>query len=833
VKIYYSLLCFLAGIIATSAQVTIKGKIIDASTGEGMPFVNIAFKGTTIGTTTDFDGFYKLVTVKPGDSLTVSYVGYKTVTKAIQKGVTLQTIDFQLESTETKLDEVKFIFKEDPAYPIMRKVIANKPKNEKRALEAYQYESYVKIEFDVDNISEDFKQRKFVKKITAVMDSIQKIAGENGKAILPVFISESVSDFYYLRKPEKQKEIVQKTKISGLGVTDGTLVSQFIGSSFQQYDFYENWMSILEKDFVSPLADSWKSYYDYYLMDSLYLGEHWCYKIDVEPQRKQDLAFSGTIWVDSKTFALKQVDVTCGKGANINFVDKIKIQQELESTEAGPWIPVKTRVLVDVIQLTKKAAGMLAKFYTSNKNIKVNKPKDLKFYDTPLETDEEVRVSDNNYWETHRHDTLTTTEKNVYKMIDSVKNIPTIKSYIEIANIAFNGYKTIGKVDLGPYALLYANNNIEGIRPRVGFKTNIHFSRKLILRGYLAYGTLDTKLKYDAQAHYILKRKPWTMIGYKYRHELEQVGRLTEDLYDNTLFLASIRFGTLRRAFMRDDHQFYIQTDVMKGVRQTFKARHFNFNPVPETFTFGFYENTGGDNHGSVAKTFETTEITGETRISSNETFIINDNERISLGTKKLPTLTFTYTVGIKGALGSDFTYLKLGFNASQYLQMGTLGRAYYSFNVGYTPSQLPYPLLYVHRGNQTNFYNSSTFNLMNYFEFVSDTYASLHYEHYFEGLFFNRIPLIKKLKWRFVATSDILWGSLRQQNIDIIPQEIRDEQNGGFQWLGNDPYIEIGYGIENIFKFIRLDFMYRLTYPHHTPDTRVFGLKFSTQFKL
>ena len=818
---------------AATAQTTIKGKVLDAASGEGMPFVSLAFKGTTIGTTTDFDGFYTLTTANPGDSLTVSYVGYKTVSKAVRKNVPVQTLDFQLQAAENKLEEVRFVFKEDPAYPIMRKVIAAKPRNNKHALTAYEYESYVKIEFDVDNISEEFKKRKLVKKITAVMDSIERIAGEDGKPILPVFISESVSNFYYLRRPEKQKELVLKTKISGLGVTDGTLVSQFIGASFQQYDFYDSWMSILEKDFVSPLAESWKAYYDYYLVDSLYIGKHWCYKIDIEPQRKQDLAFSGSIWIDSQTFALKQIDVTCGKGANINFVDKIKIQQELENTAAGAWLPVKTRVLVDVVQLTKKSSGMLAKFYTSNKNVVVNEPKALKFYDEPLETDENVRNSDADYWATHRHDTLTKTEQNVYKMIDSIKNVPTIRTYIEIANIAFNGYKTIGKVDFGPYALLYANNNIEGIRPRLGFKTNINFSRKLILRGYVAYGTLDTRLKFDAQAHYILSRKPWTMVGYKYRHELEQVGRLTEDLNDNTLFLASIRFGNLRRAFMRDDHQLYFQTDLRKGVRQTFRLRYFDFKPINETFNFGYYQNSNESNPSAISNTFNSAEITGETRISSNETYIINDNDRISLGTKKLPTLTFTYTAGIKGFLGSDFSYFKFGFNASQYLQLGTLGRAYYSFNAGYVPSNIPYPLLFVHRGNQTGFFNASTFNLMRYYEFVSDAYMSLHYEHYLEGLFFNRIPLVRRLKLRFVATSNVLWGKLRQENVNIIPENIRNTGLGNFDKLSTTPYIEVGYGIENILKFIRIDFIHRLTYPDHTPEVKNFGIKFSTQFKL
>ncbi|MBC8111081.1 MAG: carboxypeptidase-like regulatory domain-containing protein, partial [Verrucomicrobia bacterium] len=735
-----------------------------------MPFATVAFKGTTTGTTTDFDGFYTLKTTLVGDSLTASNVGYASKSKAVQKNVALQVIDFQLKATENALEEVVVRFAEDPAYPIMRKVIAARDKNSKRSLSAYACENYTKIEFDADNLSEKFRKRRIIKKITAVVDSIEKIAGENGKPILPLFISESISKFYYLSKPEKQKEIIQKTKLTGMGLQDGSTVSQLIGSSFQQYDFYKNWLNILDKDFVSPLADGWNTYYKYYLDDSLWVGEHWCYKIEINPKRPQDLAFTGNIWIDSKTFALKQIDVQIGKQANINFIEKIKIQQESAPTSIGAWLPVKTRVLVDVVQLTKNTTGMLAKFYTSNKDFTVNDPQPIKFYDTPLSIEETARKSEPDYWQTHRHDSLSSTEQNVYKMIDSVKNIPTVKTYIEIANIALNGYKKIGIIEFGPYALMYANNNIEGIRPRIGIKTNYDFSKKLILKGYVAYGFTDKRFKYDAQAHYILNRRPWTMIGYKFRYELEQVGRLTEDLYDNTLFLASIRFGTLRRAFMRNDHQLYFQTDVIKGVTQTFKFRHFDFKPDNNSFNFAYYKGQPEGNT-EIGIDFRTTEITGETRIAANETFVINDNERISLGTRKLPVLTFSYTVGIKGALESDFNYLKLGFNASQTLRLGTLGRANYTFTAGYTPSRLPYPLLFVHRGNESFFYNASTYNLMNFFEFVSDSYVSFRYEQYFEGLFFNRIPLIKKLRWRLVASSNVLWGTVRKENRNLLPE--------------------------------------------------------------
>jgi hypothetical protein len=615
----------------------------------------------------------------------------------------------------------------------------------------------------------------------------------------------------------------------GIGMQDGSLISQLVGSSFQEYNFYTNWLNILEKDFISPIADGWKSYYEYALNDTVYVGDHLCYRIDFTPKRVQDLAFTGTIWIDSQSFALKQIDVSMGKGANLNFVEKIKIQQELEPTTASAWLPVRTRVLIDVAEVREESPGMLAKFYTSNKNFRINQPRELKFYDIPLELAEDARQKVDGYWEKNRHDSLTTTEKNVYVMIDSVRNLPTIKTYLEILNIVINGYKKVGPIDVGPYVLGYGLNSVEGHRFQLGFKTNADFSKKWIFKGYAAYGTKDTRLKYNAEIQRIISRKPWTVVGIKRRFDLERIGLLTDDIYDNTLLLTAARFGTLRRPFMSTENTFYAQTDIRKGLTQRIKFRQMEFHPL---YNFIYYKNPREADTSPILHDFTNTELVLETRLTKDETFLQNDNERISLGTYQ-PVVTLQYILGLKGIMGSDFNYQKFSISASQYLRMGILGRAFYAVNAAYIPSQLPYPLLFNHQGNQTYFYNASSYNLMNYFEFSSDKYVSLNYQHNFEGLLFNRIPLLQKLKWRLVATANILQGSLREENLRFYPAlDGQTPPLSPIQSLGSIPYVEVGYGIENIFKFIRIDAVHRLTYLNHT-GARQFGVFVTTQFKL
>ena len=247
-------------IIAISAmgsfaqETLVRGKITDANSGDPIPYVNVIFGGTTTGITSDFDGNYELKTSEPVDTIVVSYIGYKVRKKAITKGIS-QTLNIQLEEDVTTLQEIVFEAGENPAFEVLRRVVRNKKDNDKRKLTAYEYDTYTKIEIDVDNLSDKFRQRKMVKKITQVLDSIEVIAGEDGKPVLPLLITESVSKVYYRDNPSLKYENIIRSKINGVGVEDGTTVTQLVGSSFLEYNFYQNWLNILGKDFVSPIAD--------------------------------------------------------------------------------------------------------------------------------------------------------------------------------------------------------------------------------------------------------------------------------------------------------------------------------------------------------------------------------------------------------------------------------------------------------------------------------------------------------------------------------------------------------------------------------------------------
>ncbi len=812
-------------------QTVVTGKVTEASTGTAIPFANVLFAGTTDGGITDFDGKFTISSSLPVDSVEVRYIGYIRRAKAVVAG-TQQVINFQMDENLTQLEEVVVYAGENPAWPIMRNVVDNKKRNDKRSLEAYEYESYTKIEVDVDNISERFRRRKLVQKITAVLDSIEQIAGEDGQPVLPIFISEALSRYYYRSKPNFRKENILKTKLRGVGLTDGSTTSQIIGSTLQEYNFYQNWLNIVNKEFVSPIANGWRANYHYHLEDSMYIDDDYCYKIEFEPKQDQNLAFSGLMWITKEDYALKRIDATVNRKANINFVEKIKIQQDLVKTDAGPWLPEKSRVVVDISQLTDKTAGFLAKFYISARDITVNEPRDVSFYQNPVTMEEDVQDFDEVFWDEHRHDTLSATEQNVYRMIDTLKKIPTIKLVTDGIRIASTGYVKLNDyLDLGPYSTLVGLNDVEGLRLGGAFRTRQGLSRHLTLGGYYGYGFDDRRSKYRAYVDFILSRKKWTNLLIERQEEIDQVWLLNENIAQGTFFYTFSRFGDLTQPFLYQKNRINLKSQMTRGLQPGIEFKQQSFQPL---FDFSYRVSDINDPGAATRSDFDISEVTLFTRWGKDEVFLINDNQRMSLGTQRWPAVTLGYTYGFKGLFGSDFEYHKLLLSVEKRQKMAAFGVSRYRLKAGVIFGDLPYPLLYNTLGNETPFYVNFAYNLLNFFEFSTDRFVELRYRHSFEGLILNYIPLLRKLKWRLVANANILYGSMSEDNRNLAFAGSDSDGNPirPFFTFDRRPYVELGYGIENIFKVGRVDAFHRLTYLDH-PGVSKFGVKVSFQLIL
>jgi hypothetical protein len=829
------------------AQYIITGRITDAKNGDPLPFATVGLKGANamnIGAQTNFEGVYTIKTKYKADSIYVSTVNYKKKSKALDKNADSQTIDFQLQAEPKSLDEVVVYSGENPAYKILRKLRENAEKNDRKRLTAFEYDSYSKMELDVDNISDKFKEKKVMKQIQGAIEKFEKIAGEDGKAVIPVFISETISKFFYRESPGRKKEMILKNNIKGVGVKEGSFVSQLVGGNiFANYNFYDNFVPFLGKDIISPVGNNWKGTYSWYISDTTNVDGHVCYGMEFDPKNDKDLVFTGKIYVDSTSYALVQIDATVGKQANINFIDKIKISQELEQTSEGGWLPSKTRFLIDIAEISKSSAGMLLKMYISNKNFTVNQPKELSFYDIPVEIAEDSKETDSKYWLEARHESLSAQDILADRLIDTIRNVPIVKTYVEVAEIITSGYKRFNKFAIGPYLNLFSVNNVEGLRTRFGFKTLANFDKHLILKAWVGFGTKDLVFKYGGEANYILSRRHWTVAGIKHSYDIERLSLTPELIGDNKIFYAFTRWGNYSGAFYRRENEIFLKTEPTKGVSFNVAFTTRNFDPL---FDFQFRTSPELGIKSPTLDGYDDSFITVEARFAKGETFLMDGNERVGLGTKRVPVITLGYQHGIKGVLGSNFNYDKFTAKIYQSFRLGNLGRSDYTIQAGYIPTDLPAPLLFPHLGNQTFFYNRAAFNTMHFFEFVSDKFVSLNYNHNFEGLLFNRIPAIRQLKWRLIASANVLYGSQRESNLelmkDAIPvinpkirgNELRPRYN--FSSLDPDiPYVEVGYGIDNIFKIFRIQAFHRLTYLDHVSPSgalpKSFALKMSVHF--
>lgn len=820
-KIGFYLILLLQATFLLAQTTVVTGKVTEAKTGAPIPFATVVFSGTTEGALTDFEGKYRAVTQLPVDSIFVSYIGFKRRTKTLKTGQE-QVINFQLEEDVTTLQEIIVTPKdvENPAFAIIRRIVRNKDLYDKRSLDAFEYESYVRTELSLDNISEAMKQRKLMQKVMAVMDSMEQIAGEDGKPLLPLMISESISRMHIRKTPYAKHEDVLKTKISGVGVSDGSVISQILGSSYQEYNFYENWMNIIGKQIMSPIADGWRIIYDYDLTDSLYIGDDFCYQINFFPKQQMDLAFRGTMWITTKDYALKQIDASVTAGANINYVDKLKVQQELEPTTAGTWLPSKTRVLIDIKPLSKNTAGFLAKFYISNKDFVINEPRTNSFYMNKISVQSDVIEEEESYWNTARHDSLTSTEISIFSMIDTLNNIPSVKNTTETIRFLTSGYLKAGKISIGPYTTLVGNNNIEGFRLGIGFRTNKDFSQKWTFGGYTGYGFDDKEWKYNAYVSYLANRNPWTEIKYQQQRELEQIWLLNEDVEASSLFYTFSRWGTLVQPFMKTKYQLSLERQLGYGLNAGIDLKHVDLQPL---FDFQYFTN---EQKTTTASSYSINEVVLSAKYGKDEILLVNNiNRRVSLGPVRYPLYNFSYTYGAS-SLDSDFSYHKVKLEVEKRQKLGIIGLSTFRLGGGYLFGTVPYPLLFNPIGNETPIYAGFAFNLMNFFEFSSDRYVEFKYRHSFQGFVLNRIPLLRKLKWRLFANANGLLGSIRDKNIQTtdFPTDVNGNPILPFRQWESIPYLEAGYGIENIFKVFSIQAFHRLTYLN--ADVPNFGVK-------
>lgn len=795
------------------AQITkVRGSVFDSETNEPVPFANITFKNSSIGTITNMDGEYFLETRENYDSIVVSFVGYKPQAKRLNK-YSYQELNFILEPNVYALEEIVVLPTENPAHPILRNIIANKKKHNPTKFDYFSYQLYNKIELDVNNVDEEFKQNRLFRDFQFIFDYVDT-STVTGKPYLPIFITETISDYYYTKNPDKEREIITASKISGF---ENASLSQFTGKMYQDINIYENYVSVFEPGFVSPIADFGLLFYKYYLIDSAYIGNKWCYQISFVPKRTQERTFRGDFWVNDTSFAIVKIQMRMAKEVNINYINDFVAEYEYKPVDDSLWFLKNEKMFFD-FNISDKSTGFFGRKTTAYSNINLSTPPPADILDLKEDVivDEDAIKTDMEFWDKNRPMELTPKEKNIYSMVDSIQQVPVYTTIEKIVSMLVMYHYEIGLFQIGPYYKLYSFNEIEGNRFRFGGETSRNFSTDIQINAHVAYGDLDNRFKYGLGYIYLFDKNPRVSLEMQYKHDIQQLGQSPNALTEDNFFTSILRRNPNYKLTMVDDFSTSFEKEWFQGLITKFT---YNYRNIESTQYIPFQKTTSTDtlNFNSIT----TSEVTINARYAKNEKFVRGSFNRLSLGTHS-PIFTLNLTAGLKDIFKGEYEYYKVNLSIEDKIPMGLFGYTRFIADAGKLLGDVPYPLLKLHEGNETYALDKYAFNMMNYYEFASDEYVSLFVEHHFQGLFLNKIPLMRKLKWREVVSAKGVIGNLSDKHQNII-----DFPDGLYEL--NDPYAEASIGIENILKLIRIDAMWRLTHLQHD-NIQKFGLRVGVQ---
>ena len=823
---YIITLCLVVSSFAYS-QVKVSGHIVDEQ-GETIPFANIIFKGSTEGGVSDENGKFYIESENTYTELMISFLGFET--KIIPLKARNFDIKIVLKEDAAALDEVmvysgKTKKKGNPAVEILKKIWAKKRQNGLRLYKQYEYDKYEKIEFDLNNIDEKFKKRKLFKGMEFVFEKIDT-SNITGKPYLPIFINEALYKVYGKNEPiQKTNEELLANKNSGFDSNQELI--EFVKQLYVDYNIYDNYLKFFDKSFTSPLSRTGVSVYNYVLADSSFIDNKWCYNIVFYPRRKNELTFKGDFWVNDTTFAIQEIEMNATRSANINWVKEIYVAQEFEVLSDSVFLLKRDHMMSDFAFNNKdKSKGVYGRRTTLYNNYEFEKERDDDVYKSKVFAyEEEIYNKPDAFWDENRMEKLNKDEVGVYKMLDTLKTVRRFKQLYNIGATLATGYWQVFEgFDYGPLFSSFGSNDVEGFRVRVGGRTYFTQNDTWRLEGYTAYGFKDDKFKYGLSGKWLVNKQKRVILSAGTRRDIEQTGvslTTSNDVLSRS-FASSSFFarGSNFRLTNINLSNFAIDVEPLKNLNFRLGATYKTMkSAAPDLFNISYF-----DENGTVQPKIKQTELDFGVTYTPGRKTVGYGVERSVSNDGRYPTVYASYTKGIEGFLDSDFNYDKLQLFYRHRILMGGFGKLKYFLEAGKTFGNVPLTMLDVVPGNQAIFSVPRTFDLLNYYDFVTDEYAALHVEHNFNGRILSRIPLLRKLKWREIVGARAVVGNLSGNTISMSPFLV-DRRLTNDLYIPTKPYYEYFVGVDNIFKFIRIDFVFRGNYMD-IPGATKFAIK-------
>lgn len=773
--------------LGAEAQVTaIRGLVLDAVTGEPLPFVPVAFQGSYVGTVTDDAGRFSFTSNRGDTVLVCRYTGYRPVQVSVKLGQ-VNEVELRLQPEPREIEAVVVHRDEGPAYRLLDSVLAHKARNRLEHLLRYQCEVYTRqqVEFKTAGLL-DKKEVQGSPKLASMLDSTYAA----GAAYMPVLISETLSGYYYRHSPRLEREVVHSSRISGI---DQPTWSQFLGKYYFDFDIYDNTLKLVNVAIPTPLHDRARLFYHYYLVDSVPQHGRATYQLSFRPRESSTPSLYGQLSIDSATYAVQSFAAQMPVRANVNYITSLALQGSYSCHYDSVWLP-------DSMQTTLGLAPLLLRKYVvySLFDLSSPTPKAIARATTPVLLSDTVDALPDSLWARLRPRPLRRREQLAYHLTDSVMRAPGSRIIHWLYQFCTSFYIPAGYVDIGPVTQLYSYNAIEGHRFRLGLRTSDKLSEHFYVGGYAAYGLGDRAWKWGGMTGVLLSKSPWRALDFAYYHDYRPLGSAQEYLAYDDVFQLLTRRGRAAYLAMRDMFHLSAYVECIQGLDVWTETAWCRIAASPRLPLLV----PGGDTVRHITDAWLALGV----KWQKNVQYIILNRQRVPTLTP-YPAIAFSVAGACRGVAGASQSYLKLHASVDYKLSLSQLGYAKMRLAGGAYFGQLPLPLQELHAGSGSYILSPQAFNMMSYLEFVSDRWVELHVYHHFMGVLFNRIPGIRRLSPRGVIGAKVLYGWATPANRRLVPAQLEVKEFGGV------PYVEASVGVENIFQLLRVDLVWRATH--------------------
>ncbi len=833
--------------ISVSAQ-NIQGVVTDSLTNEPIPYLSVFYEGKGVGSITDNDGNYKVETRKGWNKLTFSAVGYVTKVVNIIPGVT-KNLNVRMRPDDIMLDEVvvkpkreKYSRKNNPAVELMKKVIAHKKNNKLSENDYYQYNKYQKITMSLNDVTPEMLEKGMYKKMPFLKDQIE-LCEETNKFILPISVDETASQKIYRKHPKSEKTIIKGMSSTGVNelFATGDMLSTVLKDVFTDVNIYDNDIRLLQYPFISPISSSDAiSFYKFYIMDTTFVDKDKCFHLTFVPNNSQDFGFTGHLYVlADSSYTVKKCTMNLPKKSGVNFVDNMDIIQEFEQLPNGEWV-LKTDDMIVEMTLMKIMQGFQIRRTTRYSDYAFDELPQQLFKRKGTEIKEaDAMMRGDDFWNQYRPVPLTQTESSMDMLVKRLEQMPGFKYVIFVLKAFIENFVETGtkehpsKVDIGPVNTMISNNYIDGLRLRMSAQTTANLNPHLFFKGYYAYGFKDHRSKYMGEVEYSFNKKeylprefPKNSITFSYQYDvMSPTDKFLKTDKDNVF--VSFKTSTVdQMSYVRNIALKY-ENETQFGLKTTVEVKHSTDEPT------GGLAYITNDDQKTLVPEIQTMEASLAFRYAPGETFVNTKQRRIPVSFDA-PVFTLSHTAGFKGVLGGEYNYNLTEIGLYKRFWFSSWGKIDMFVKGGAQWNKVPFPLLIMPAANLSYILQRETFNLINNMEFLNDRYASLDVSWDLNGKIFNRIPLLKKLKWREAIGFKMLYGHLTDKNnpmkhpgdSELFLFPTRDGRPTSFVMDPKTPYMECSVGIHNIFKILHIDYVRRLNYLDH-PDANKWGVRF------